>query len=98
MTDTRVELRKGFDHVILTMSHERIPLPYVLKDDDGNVTGMEMREGDSYRISGTGLSATAHGFVAGDTREFSDRDAEAIRARANGWYASLRRQGFERIN
>ena len=96
-TVTTIELRKGFDHVILTLDHSREGLPEFVTDNDGKPVSVQMREGDVYRVSGTGLYSTAHGFVAGDTREFSFQNEGEAKAKANGWFAKLVEQGFERI-
>lgn len=96
-TMTQVKLRKGFDHVIITLDHTREELPEFILDADGKPTGVNMIEGDVYRVTGTGLYSTSHGFRAGDTREFSFGDADEAKAKANGWFAGLVSKGYERI-
>lgn len=96
-TINTVELRNGFDHVILTLDHTREDLPEFVTDDHGNPTGVKMIEGDVYRVTGTGLYATSHGFRAGDTREFSFTNVDEAKAKANGWFDNLVGKGYERI-
>jgi hypothetical protein len=96
-TMTRVQLRNGFDHVIITLDHSREDLPEFVTDDAGQPVAVKMIESDVYRVTGTGLYATSHGFVAGDTREFSFGDVDEAKAKANGWFAGLVRKGYERI-
>lgn len=92
-----IELRKGFDHVILNLDHTREDVPELVTDEHGQPVGMEMREGDVYRVTGTGLYSTHQGFVAGDTRIFSFRNGDEAKAKANGWFRHLVSRGYERI-
>ena len=96
-TVTQVEVCKSFDHVIITLDHDREDLPYFVTDENGNPIATEMREGDVYRVSGTGLYSTTHGFVAGNTRVFSYRDKAEATAKANGWFRNLVNKGYARV-
>lgn len=96
-TMTTVQLRNGFEHVILTLDHTREELPEFVTDADGKPTAVNMIEGDVYRVTGTGLYSTSHGARVGDTREFSFRDAGEAKAKANGWFDALIGKGYERI-
>ncbi len=96
-TINTVELRNGFDHVIITLDHSREGLPEFVLDADGKPIDVKMIESDVYRVSGTGLYATSRGFNVGDTREFSFRDLDEAKAKANGWFTRLKSKGYQRI-
>ncbi len=97
-TTLRVQLRNGFDHVILVLEHTREDLPEFVLDADGKPIAVNMVEGDVYRVTGTGLESTSHGYRAGDTRVFSFTDREEARAKANRWFEGLLKKGYTRIS
>ena len=96
-TEISVTLRNGFEQIIIGFAHSRENLPEFVLDEDGKPVRVDWNEGDVYRVTGTGLYATSHGFRAGDTRTFSFTCKEEARAKANGWFAYLVSRGYERV-